>query len=595
MLILYGSETGTAEDVAELIGREAKRRLFHTRVMAMDTYARAKEGFLLPQETLVVFVVSTTGQGDPPENMKTCWRFLLRRELPPTSLQKLRFAVLGLGDSSYEKFNFMGKKLYRRLLQLGGQPIHRRGDADDQHRLGLFGELDPWLKELWDKLLALYPLPPGAEILPEGQLAPPKYTISFGDTSAAPTSNARRPQAPPYNQQNPFEATLLANRRLTASDWEQDVRHIELDISESGMAYEPGDILCVLPANLPDAVDEFLAAAQLDGNRVIARITPNRADVEPPAVDLPCTLRELVTRHLDVNAYPRRYFFEVLSFFADDALHQSKLRELSSAEGQDELIDYCVRPKRTAAEVLADFFSVRFPVEYLLDIIPSIKARQFSISSSLKVHTGRVHLSVAVVNYRTKLKKTRRGLCTAYLASLAPTPETTVRVWVKKGDVRPPRDPSKPVIMVGPGTGLALFKAFLEERSHLAKHGVAVGENTFYFGCRHEKKDYLYGDLWQDMVAQGHLHHLHTAFSRDQESKVYVQHRLLENAEHTWNALVNQHAHFYVSGSAKQMPKDIKAALKEICKTQGNKTEEEAEEFFQQLRREKRYLEDTWD
>jgi sulfite reductase alpha subunit-like flavoprotein len=259
-----------------------------------------------------------------------------------------------------------------------------------------------------------------------------------------------------------------------------------------------------------------------------------------------------------------------------------------------------------------------------------------------------------------------------------------VRVWVKKGDVRLPSDPTKPVIMVGPGTGLALFKAFLEERSHLAKHGtmtppdrhlsicltvlrcalcvvrrvrrvlwagVAVGENTFYFGCRHEKKDYLYGDLWQEMVAHGHLHRLHTAFSRDQvrpppdyghrrpfarshpthlralpitqENKVYVQHRLLENAEHTWNALVNQHAHFYVSGyitisiititivgvatnqtnfvsllgrrSAKQMPKDIKAALKEICKTQGNKTEEEAEEFFQQLRREKRYLEDTWD
>ncbi|KAL6044335.1 NADPH-dependent diflavin oxidoreductase 1 [Balamuthia mandrillaris] len=179
LLVLYGSQTGTAQEVAEMLERSGSRLHYQVRVQAMDDYAMAEEGFMLPQEPLVLFVVATTGQGDPPDNMKVFWNFILRNTLPNTALAGLRFAVFGLGDSSYEYFNFMGKKLHRRLLQLGATAIHRRGDGDDQHEYGLYGELDPWAKELWQQLLALYPLPPGTQITPPSTLYPFSSPFSF--------------------------------------------------------------------------------------------------------------------------------------------------------------------------------------------------------------------------------------------------------------------------------------------------------------------------------------------------------------------------------------------------------------------------------
>lgn len=234
LLVLFGSQTGTAQDTAERIGREAKRRHLQCTVEALDSYDVAN----LINELLVVFVCATTGQGDPPDNMKLFWRFLFRKNLPPGSLCRLDYAVLGLGDSSYPKFNFVAKKLHKRVLQLGGNPLLPVALGDDQHDLGPDAVVDPWLVALWDKILMLYPLPPGLEIISPDVRLPPKYTLHYvAEDSPQPNGallQPTKPRAAP-SELCPFAAPVVSNQRLTAQSHFQDVRLMEFDVTGSGI------------------------------------------------------------------------------------------------------------------------------------------------------------------------------------------------------------------------------------------------------------------------------------------------------------------------------------------------------------------------
>ena len=237
IVILYGSQTGTAQDVAERIGRDAKRLHFKVKLQALDKY---NIGSLL-NEKLVVFVVATTGQGDPPDNMLKFWKFIMRKNLPLNSLSGLRFGVVGLGDSSYLKFNFVAKKLHKRLLQLGGSEIQAVGLADDQHDLGADAVIDPWLTAFWDDITSQFPLPNGLEIISQDILLPPKFTFekvsveSIDDSVVNLNDNTPVCISGDYNQDWPFAARLVSNERLTSSYHWQDVRLINLDISSSGI------------------------------------------------------------------------------------------------------------------------------------------------------------------------------------------------------------------------------------------------------------------------------------------------------------------------------------------------------------------------
>ena len=237
IVVLYGSQTGTAQDVAERISREATRRHISAHAQALDDYPISQ----LINEKFAIFVVATTGQGDPPDNMMTFWRFILRRNLPSNSLQSLQFGLIGLGDSSYLKFNFVGKKLHKRLEQLGASPVLNPGLADEQHDLGQEAVIDPWLSALWEKVLStLYPLPPGKTIIPSDTILPPKYTVRFVTESKQSNGYETRPNSQKvengaYNEQQPFQARLLSNDRVTATDHFQDVRLIRLDLTDSGI------------------------------------------------------------------------------------------------------------------------------------------------------------------------------------------------------------------------------------------------------------------------------------------------------------------------------------------------------------------------
>ncbi|XP_040915620.1 NADPH-dependent diflavin oxidoreductase 1 isoform X2 [Toxotes jaculatrix] len=512
LLILYGSQTGTAQDTAQRIARQAKRKWLHVQVLPLDSYNVAN----LISESLVVFVCSTTGQGDPPDNMKNFWRFLFKKSLPVGSLSRLDCAVLGLGDSSYPKFNFVAKKLHKRLLQLGASTLLPVGLADDQHDLGADAVIDPWLTSFWENVFALYPSLADVKPLREDEPLPPTYTFHFLDDAKEETDDRLRisTEQTVHSQSHPFLARLVSNRRVTDLSHFQDVRHIEFDITGSSMEFDAGDVVMMRPCNAPEDVQHFCQLMKLDPEaRFTLRATDNTA--VPARLPQPCTVRHLMESFLDIAAVPRRSFFELLSTFATNELERDKLLEFSSAAGQTELHSYCNLPRRTALEVLADFphTTAQVKADYLLDLFPEIQPRSFSIASSLQAHPQRLQILVAVVRYKTKLYKPRRGLCSTWLASLDPAQgEVYVPLWVKKGSLKFPKEVDTPVIMVGPGTGVAPFRSALQERTAEGKTA-----NVLFFGCRSESKDFYFRSEWEEMMKAGHLI-LVTAFSRDQLS-----------------------------------------------------------------------------
>ncbi|KAI4875766.1 hypothetical protein NFI96_024282, partial [Prochilodus magdalenae] len=590
VLVLYGSQTGTAQDTAERIGRQAQRRRMGVRVQALDSYNVAN----LISESLVVFVCATTGQGDPPDNMKNFWRFLFRKSLPAGSLCRLDCAVLGLGDSSYSKFNFVAKKLHKRLQQLGANALLPVGLADDQHDLGPDGVIDPWLISFWQKVLSLYPPPAGLSPLREEDPLPPRYIFQFLDeVTEEPLINPLPPsdQTPPSSVQ-PFPARMVFNQRVTDLSHFQDVRHIEFDITGSNIQYSAGDVVMMRPCNSTEDVEQFCRLLRLDPDRYFI-LSPTEGSTAPVPARLPqpCSVRYLVEQFLDIAAVPRRSFFELLATFATNELERGKLAEFSSAQGQDELHSYCNRPRRTALEVLADFphTTAELSVNYLLDLFPEIQPRSFSIASSLLAHPNRLQILVAVVRYKTRLHRPRQGLCSTWLASLEPSQgEVCVPLWVKKGGLKFPQDPETPAIMVGPGTGVAPFRAAIQER-------IAQGKtaNVLFFGCRSETKDFYCHSEWEAKVQAGHMT-LFTAFSRDQEDKIYVQHRVKEQAKLLWDLIANKSAVFYIAGNSKQMPTGVCDALKEVFQQEGGVTESQAQEMLDTMEKAGRFQSETW-
>nr|XP_061800696.1 NADPH-dependent diflavin oxidoreductase 1-like isoform X2 [Nerophis lumbriciformis] len=588
LLILYGSQTGTAQDTAQRIARQALRRRLRVHLSSLDDYNVAN----LISESLVVFVCSTTGQGDPPDNMKIFWRFLFRKSLPLGSLCQVDCAVLGLGDSSYPKFNFVAKKLHKRLEQLGATMLLPVGLADDQHDLGPDAVIDVWLKSFWEKAFALHPR--FADMIPlrDDEPLPPTYTFNFLDDVNEKTDNCQRipTQQTGLSEGNPFHAKLLSNERVTDPVHFQDVRHIDFDITGSNIDFTAGDVVMMRPCNAAEDVQEFCNLLGLNPEARFSLTATDGCKV-PTRLRQPCTLRDLVERYLDIAAVPRRSFFELLATVSTNELEREKLIEFSSAEGQEDLHIYCNRPRRTALEVLADFpqTTAQLKVDYLLDLFPEIQPRSFSIASSLRAYPHRLQILVAVVKYKTKIYKPRRGLCSTWLASLDPTiGDVFVPLWVKKGSLKFPTETNIPVIMVGPGTGVAPFRSALQERIAEGKNA-----NVLFFGCRSESKDFYFRSEWKDMTKNGQLT-LFTAFSRDQEEKVYVQQRVRENALLIWDLIANKGAYFYIAGNAKDMPNGVCDALKAVFQQNGGLSSEDAEKMLAGMEKSGKFQSETW-
>ncbi|SNX87458.1 related to NADPH-dependent FMN and FAD containing oxidoreductase (NR1) [Melanopsichium pennsylvanicum] len=637
LTILYMTQSGTSSDLAQRISREARRKRFTVNLYDSASYDPAD----LVSEDLVLFLVSTTGQGEFPTSARPFWNFLLRKGIPEDILGDLHFAAFGLGDTTYPRFCWPVRLLSRRLKGLGAQEMVDHGEGDEMHYLGLEGELGPWLDKFWSKMDELLPLGEGVAEIGRDEILPPSAVVRRSED----LEEENKVEVQGLEKHLTGEAQgwtrskLNRNERMTAADHFQDVRLLEFvefrppnttgtsahsqlnghDVPSKDRitwsTYQPGDVLCLHPRNNPAAVTEILSRLDLSSATVVTVSGPTVPSTVPQS---PLTLRTLFTNHLDFTAVPTRSFFDQIRLFSPPgSLEREKLDEYcgiypaeelakgaNPQDGIDEMFEYAQRPRRTIKEVLAEFKSVSIPLEHVADVFPFMKPREFSIasappsSSAKKVGEEKkeqekhaIQLSVAIVKYKTRLRKARTGLCTRWLSTLKSGDE--VAVLLKPGYLTLPA-PNNPLILIGPGTGCAPLRSLVFNR--LSSSAVSP-EIHLFLGFRNRSKDYLFSEDWQSL-AETHKDrfHLHTAFSRDGEGKVYVQDLIKKDeiSQVLWNAIVQKNACIVVAGASGKMPEQVRAAFEDMAMKWGGMDEDQARRFLDSLERQRRWQEECW-
>lgn len=411
-----------------------------------------------------------------------------------------------------------------------------------------------------------------------------------------------------------LNVTVEENRRLTPSTHWQDVRHLILRSNQSA-AYGPGDVLTIFPKNFSQDVDQLLH--RMDWTDIAdkpIKFTPTNATMREaicpsPPVSLPgpsTTLRTLLSEHLDLTAIPRRSFFSLIAHFTDNQFHKDRILEFTKPEYIDELYDYTTRPRRSILEVLQEFESVKIPWQWAANILPELRGRQFSIASGGQMKqnadgSARFELLVAIVKYKTVIRKIREGVCTRYLAHLPAG--TNLSVGLQKGGLAIKEDESeRPIIMIGPGTGVAPMRSLIWERLQWAKERITksyinssawTGRSILFFGCRNQTTDYFFQDEWQDLQ-QRMLLTVHPAFSRDQGHKVYVQNLIRQHSDSVYDLLHDGGGFVYVCGSSGKMPVAVRAALVDVFRDAGKMEQKDAESYMEAMEKEGRYQQETW-
>ncbi|MFO1488028.1 MAG: sulfite reductase subunit alpha [Verrucomicrobiota bacterium] len=536
LMILFGSQTGTSEKLARQIAKEAKARGCSARVV--DAAAHTSVDWKSEQNLFVV--TSTYGDGDLPDNAQAFWDWL--KSDAPGSLAHLSFSVLALGDTNYEQFCAAGKKIDARLEALGAKRIHPRADCELDY--------EAKAKEWMSAALA---------VITENSSSSP---VTAKSEAPGPVLTER------YGKKNPFPARLLKNVLLNKEGSDKEVRHYEISLAGSGLSYEVGDALGVMPVNCPELVDEIVSTLKAKGDEIV-----NVGDASFP-------LREALQRQLDITK-PSQELFATIAHAAP----AGDLAALLAMEKREELRKWLYG--RGVIDLL-HLLAEPLPVADFVKLLKRLTPRLYSISSSPKAHPGEVHLTVGAVRYETHGRE-RKGVASTFLADRVGDADY-VKVFVQPSHgFKPPSDGATPIIMVGPGTGIAPFRAFLEER----KATGAPGRNWLFFGDQRRTTDFLYEEILTAWQAEKFLTRLDLAFSRDQAEKIYVQHRMLEHAGELWRWLQDG-AHFYVCGDASRMAKDVDAALQQVAVSAGGLSADAAADYVKQLKSDKRYQRDVY-
>ncbi|KAJ5523517.1 hypothetical protein N7513_013061 [Penicillium frequentans] len=628
VLILYGSETGNAQEVAEELGTVTERLRFVTHVSELNQVKPET----LSSYTITIFVVSTTGQGDLPANARTFWKSLLLKKLPPTYLNGVNFASFGLGDSSYPKFNWAVRKLYKRLLQLGANDIYPTGEADQQHPEGLEGTFLPWIADFRKNLLDRHPLPPGQHPIPDDEQLPPKWILQLKEeATSVPVSQPRHTDQTAQIDEHPgltnldhdirplpdtLTATLDDNRRVTPQNHWQDVRRISLTVPEF-VSYAPGDMIAITPKTSPTDVQNLLDITGWNdvADRPIA-LVPTQATPSPspiPGLDSypNLTLRTLLTDYLDLKAIPRRSFFSTIAHYTNDEMQKERLLEFTNPEYLDELWDYTSRPRRSILEVLHEFDTVKIPWQHAVSVLPVMRARQFSIASGgarKRTADGKTQfeLLIAIVKYQTVIKRIREGVCTRYLSTLRPG--STLKIQLQPGGLKSSiQQLTGSTILIGPGTGIAPLRSMLWEKAALVQAyreqnpGVEppIGPTVLLYGGRNRNSDFFFSEEW-DQLSQLIPLQVLTAFSRDQQQKIYVQDTIHQNFALFFRLLHELQGSVYICGSSGRMPQAVREALIEAFQNGGAPvpgrpyTRSQAEEYLISMEKSGRYKQETW-
>lgn len=621
--IFFGSQTGTAEGFAEVLKKEGRKHGFDAHAIDLEEY---KAGEFLKHEKLVIFVVATYGEGDPTDNAVDFIKLLKNKdgEIAQGDLADVGFTVFGLGNRQYEHYNVIGRLVDSQMEQLGAKRVFNYGEGDDDASLD--EDFEEWKLTLWKELRKQYV--PGASDEDDAAAA--------GDDAKEGTSapefeyecvEIRAPQTPRNHSETRMKtstkhfftaanAKVIMNRELRLSTVGGSTFHMEIDLKGTGIEYLTADNLAVLPENLPGNVDRLAKRLSYDLEQWV--------DIQPVGQDSkgelpfpsPCTIDQILTCYLSINSAPRKGPLKQLAYYARDPSERAQLLHLASKEGKDEYQQWVLDEERTYVDIFEHFQSIKLPVTALIHVVPFLAPRYYTISSSSLVNPQRIHATVTVVKNEKSDGRVFQGVCSTFMGDLVPLGShneakkkrdsrpgeqgvkqprewPTCRIFVRASTFRLPKNPQTPIIMIGPGTGIAPMRAFLQERAHQQANGVAVGQSFLYFGCRRRDEDFIYRDELEQFQTTGVLTELRLALSREQKEKVYVQHLLEKDGETVWNLLSTQSAHVYVCG-ATSMGNDVHKVLHKIIETYGSKSGDQAAAMLKDLQESQRYIQELW-
>ena len=543
--ILYGSQTGNSKSVANKVAEKAKAKGLQVVVADMNDYA-AKN---LKNEKRLLIVVSTQGEGDPPVSAEEFREFLLGTRAP--KLPELQFSVLALGDKSYLNFCQTGREFDERLEALGAKRMAPRMDCDVDFQ----DDADAWAESVLAKIAFAVPSSNGNA---HAQTA----TMS---TNGFTTVTRPAPAPVVYDRKNPFEAEILEKIQLNGKGAFKETYHVELSLENSGLAFEPGDSLSIYPSNPERLVFEVLHHAKLDASTIV--------DTSNGQTLIQALLHQYELTVVTIDVLKRH----------NEHAHNTALTALLADNGK--LKDYLWG--RDVVDMLKDF-PAEYTVETFIKTLRKLPPRAYSIASSLKAYPDEVHLTVAAVRYKAQ-GRYKEGSASTHIADRLKKGDLA-KVFLDRNEFfKLPTDPNANIIMVGPGTGIAPFRAFTQDREATG----ANGKNWLFFGNPHFTTDFLYQTEWLQYLKKGVLTHLDVAFSRDTPEKVYVQHKLLNQSKEVFDWLESG-AYFYVCGDKNKMASDVQNALTQIVEQTGGLSKERAQEYIKNLKKQRRYLEDVY-
>eukprot|EP01103_Thecamoeba_quadrilineata_P017448 TRINITY_DN6199_c0_g1_i1.p1 TRINITY_DN6199_c0_g1~~TRINITY_DN6199_c0_g1_i1.p1 ORF type:complete len:674 (-),score=127.37 TRINITY_DN6199_c0_g1_i1:38-2017(-) len=584
--ILFGSQTGTAEEFSKTLAEEAANYKFEADVVDLETYTMDD----LVNEKFVIFVTATYGDGEPTDNAKDFYQALMSEDHPPDLLSNLQFSVFGLGNKTYQHYNSVGRAIDKRVEELGGKRLYERGEGDDDGSLEQ--DFNVWKTKFWEAICSKFQL---TEIESSNETPVRRAKLEFIDSDipiSSPTLERANDVNTGYDPKKPFTARILVNKELHTALSDRSCRHVELDIGDK--IYEPGDHLGIYPQNSKEAIAEFVKVLNIEdilGKTFVLKPVDSGSKNTQPLMG-PCTIEYALTHLVELTAVPRQSILKPLLQYVNDPAEKEEFSLLvSEVDAMNKYNHWVKQDQRTLPEIFSHFKSLKPPVDHILEILPRMQPRFYSISSSLKAHPNRVHITSVVVSYTTATGRVHNGVCSSWLSTVVPTEDhqPAVKVFLRKSTFHLPKDPLAPVIMIGPGTGVAPFRGFIQERKFYEKINPLA--NVLFFGSRHREHDFIYRDEFSE-YEQNKIITLLLAFSREQRTKTYVQHKIEEHKDIILQNLDT--VYIYVCGDAKNMAKDVHSALVKLLMDHLKVTHEDCENYLKNLSNSGRYQQDVW-